>query len=133
MAQTTTHTRQTQSHSTFATFRLPSMWPSRNLNRDRKLAMLDFVQNSSTQFEFSLSYWWLWFVFAQKKNLVCLFVLVLSLQIRSKRFSAFGGFCFDKMHSNIVLFATLYDVRSSHVYTFWSIYSPKFACEEVKH
>lgn len=47
---------------------------------------------------FSLSLnWWL-VCFSYEKKFVYLFVLVLSLQIRSERFSVFGGFYFDEMH-----------------------------------
>lgn len=49
----------------------------------------DFCRHVHASILFTLSH------YNEKSLFICLFVLVLSLQIRSKRFSVFGGFCFS--------------------------------------
>lgn len=70
------------------------------------------------------------------KKFVCLFVLVLSLQIRSKCFFVSVFVVFASTHRNrdaiqTLLFATLL-MAVWCLHTFWSICSLKFAYEEAK-
>lgn len=104
------------------------------ISRDRKLAMLDFVQHVYNVCELLYTCMFI-FLFLSCVGLsfckkVCLFVLVLSLQIRSKRFSVSWFLLRHITFERCLLFVTL---LIADVYTFWSIYSPKFAYEEVKY